>query len=244
MGLKLVAFVTLGVIALLAGQPVLLAQSGVAPLPPIGLPLPRIGLPLPRIGLPPLSPQGGGVPSPAPKHRAPRSRSAHRTPTYIVPAYGWPLFYEVATTTATADYPGVLTTPSGPPVTGLLTVDVETGGDQQIYIDGYYVGTAVELGGQLELKAGPHVIEIRTAGYETLRVPIHIAAGRSITYRGSLKATSPPPTPDVTIPSPAPSAPAAPMTAYIIPGCYVGNVPPTEVTLPASCDVSQVIRIN
>jgi len=91
MGPKLVAFGTLGVIAVLAGPPALLAQSSVPPLPPIGLPLPQIGLPLPRIGLPPPSPQGGGVINPAPIHRPAMSRTPHwrrgyRQPTYIVPA--------------------------------------------------------------------------------------------------------------------------------------------------------------
>jgi len=262
MGPKLVAFGTLGVIAVLAGPPALLAQSSVPPLPPIGLPLPQIGLPLPRIGLPPPSPQGGGVINPAPIHRPPMSRTPHsrrgyRQPAYIVPAYGWPLFYD-ASTTATAEYPGGPTTPSAslattaspPPAPGGLILEVEPGGDQQIYVDGYYIGTPVELAGRLELEAGPHVLEVTAAGYESLRVPVNLPAGRSITYRGSLqpiigKSNSEPPKPDAPAPGPGPAAPpAAPMTGYVIPGCYVGNVHPSEVTLPATCDASQVIRIN
>jgi hypothetical protein len=245
MDLKLAAIVTLGVTAVLAVQPVLHAQSGVAPLPPIGLPLPQIGLPLPRIGLPPRAPEGGAASNrPVSNHRGPRSRRGPRPATYIVPAYGWPFFYEAAVAPPNAGSPGALTTTSAPPVAGRLTLDVEPGGDQQIFVDGYYVGTAVELGGQLELEAGPHVIEVRAAGHEALRVPINIAAGRSITYRDSLRATSETVKPEAAPPVPAPVAPAAPMTGYIIPGCYVGNVPPAEVTLPENCDVSRVIRIN
>jgi len=262
MGPKLVAFGTLGVIAVLAGPPALLAQSSVPPLPPIGLPLPQIGLPLPRIGLPPPSPQGSGVINPAPIHRPPMprtplSRRGYRQPTYIVPAYGWPMFYD-ASTTATAAYPGGPTTPSGPPVitasappaNGRLILEVEPGGDQQVYVDGYYVGTPVELGGRLELEAGPHVLEVTAGGYETLRVPVNLAAGRSITYRGSLqpttgKSNSQPATPDAAAPAAGPAAPpSAPMSGYVVPGCYVGNVHPSEVTLPPTCDASQVIRIN
>lgn len=47
-------------------------------------------------------------------------------------------------------------------------------------------------------------------------------------------------------PPPAPSAPAPPLvpagdrTVYVIPGCYVGNVPPANLKLPAHCDVKKV----
>jgi hypothetical protein len=252
MALKLVALVTLGMAAMLAGQPELLAQSGVAPLPPIGLPLPQIGLPLPRIGLPPPAPRGGAVVNrPAPTRRGPRSRRANRPPGYLVPAYSWPFlvgatttFIDAATMTATTDYPGGATVAPALPVTGWVALDVDGGGDQQVYLDGYYVGTPLELGGQLELEAGPHVIEIRATGYHPLRIPINVAPGRSISYRGTLTMAAAAPGPETFVPAPAPLTPSAPMTGYIIPGCYVGNVPPTEVALPAGCDVSRVIRFN
>jgi hypothetical protein len=35
--------------------------------------------------------------------------------------------------------------------------------------------------------------------------------------------------------------PPPPSTFYYIPGCYMGNVPPSQVTLPANCDPKQVI---
>ena len=31
---------------------------------------------------------------------------------------------------------------------------------------------------------------------------------------------------------------------YLIPGCYMGNVPPQEVKLPAGCDASRVTTIK
>jgi len=42
------------------------------------------------------------------------------------------------------------------------------------------------------------------------------------------------------VPEPPPYEPTGDRTLYVIPGCYVGNVPPTNVKLPANCDVTKV----
>ena len=45
-------------------------------------------------------------------------------------------------------------------------------------------------------------------------------------------------------PAAAPVTPppaVAPSTFYFIPGCYIGNVPPEKVELPANCDMSRLI---
>ncbi len=47
-------------------------------------------------------------------------------------------------------------------------------------------------------------------------------------------------------PPPPPSEPEPPFvptgdrTLYVIPGCYVGNVPPTDVKLPVDCDLAKL----
>jgi hypothetical protein len=41
-------------------------------------------------------------------------------------------------------------------------------------------------------------------------------------------------------PAPPPYVPTGDRTLYVIPGCYVGNVPPKDVKLPANCDLSKV----
>ena len=41
-----------------------------------------------------------------------------------------------------------------------------------------------------------------------------------------------------------PFVPSGDRTVYVIPGCYVGNVPPTNVKLPANCDVKKVTTFN
>jgi hypothetical protein len=123
-----------------------------------------------------------------------------------------------------------------------LRLDVEPRGDQQVYVDGYYIGTPEDFGGEVELESGPHSVEIQAPGYETLQVFVNIAPGRSIAYRATLKATDAKAAPDAAVQTPV--APAAPMTGYFIPGCYIGNVPPQDAGLPASCDLDRVITIK
>jgi hypothetical protein len=45
-------------------------------------------------------------------------------------------------------------------------------------------------------------------------------------------------------PAPPPFVPSGDRTVYVIPGCYVGNVPPTDVRLPPGCDVKKVTTFN
>ncbi|HYU80441.1 MAG TPA: hypothetical protein VEK56_15735, partial [Vicinamibacterales bacterium] len=47
-------------------------------------------------------------------------------------------------------------------------------------------------------------------------------------------------------PSTAPAVPSPPVqpphsTLYFIPGCYLGNVPPEDVALPSTCDLSRLV---
>jgi hypothetical protein len=238
---KLAVIVMLVLPAVAAAQPAAPVTGGVAPLPPIGLPLPQIGLPLAPIGLPAAS-----APQPALNRPVPGVRRQHRSVGYFLPAYGWPYLYEApraSTTPGPRD--GSSTRPQPPqPLAGRLRLDVEPRGDQQLYVDGYYIGTPEDLGGEVELEAGPHSVEIQAPGYETLQVYVNIAPGRSITYRGTLKATDAKPVPEAAVPSLAPVAPATPMTGYFIPGCYIGNVPPQDAGLPASCNLDRVITIK
>ncbi len=45
-------------------------------------------------------------------------------------------------------------------------------------------------------------------------------------------------------PEPPPYVPSGDRTVYVIPGCYVGNLPPQNVKLPAGCDVKKVTTFN
>lgn len=62
--------------------------------------------------------------------------------------------------------------------------------DAQVFVDGYFAGVVDSFDGnfqKLSLPAGPHRIEIRAPGYETLSVDIRIYSDETITYRGELR---------------------------------------------------------
>ena len=59
-----------------------------------------------------------------------------------------------------------------------------------VYVDGYYVGLVDDFDGlfqKLHLEAGPHHIEVRAPGYDTLAFDVRIEANRTTTYKGELK---------------------------------------------------------
>ncbi len=117
--------------------------------------------------------------------------------------------------------------------TGTLWLEVQPQVPVQFLVDDAYVGTSDELGFGLELEPGNREIELRAEGFEPLHVKVRITAARSLRYQAMLRASFGPATP----PGPAAVAPA-PMTVYVIPGCYAGNVPPQDVRLPEGCDRS------
>lgn len=235
-----------GRMRLMAGAILVLALAGAAeaqshvgfptvpPPPSIGLPLPSIGLPLPSIGLPPpvnAQPPHGFA------HRPVHHLSAtiiYFVP-YFVPAYGWGI--PVAGPTARQE---PVRSSEQRPLAGTLRFDVQPAGLLQLYVDGYFVGTNDQFNGEIDLEAGPHRIEIRAPGHETLAFDVRIAAGRSITYRGALKPADVSPAANPTVGGSPDASPTSPTTFYLIPGCYMGNVPPADAKLPESCDKNHV----
>jgi hypothetical protein len=128
----------------------------------------------------------------------------------------------------------VVTTPSAPveAAAGFLRLSV-TPSAAQVLIDSFYVGTVADIDAQrvLTLDEGPHRIEIRAPQYQTQTVDVRIVPREIVTYRAALEPARPP----------APPARAtAPGPMYLIPNCYVGNVPPRQSRLPAGCDIKQV----
>lgn len=229
---------------------------GGLPLPSIGLPLPSIGLPHPPMGLPapqttPTQPGTDRSPTP-PNGR--RGRRGDHVP--VVPVFLYPFFYVPPT-------PGVIGTSAGAPAKrptadaaqiGRVLLDVEPGAAAQLYVDGYYVGTPDDYREGIELPAGPHALEVRAPGFTTAATSVQVPEGRTITYRASLtpsrgaKETAPS---SSSAPSSAPqetssgsSPPSEPATYYVIPGCYMGNVPPAEASLPPTCDPARAVTIR
>ena len=261
MRLAVTAVVVLGLSAGVTAQSSVSRSTGFGPLPSIGLPLPQIGLPLPEIGLP-LPPIGLPLPplglSRAPMERTPALDAPHRranssrpapeiehqhrrfgqgaafpqAPTliYFVPTSGWP--YSEAPTPPTARE-------ARKSPTGRLRLELQPGVVPQIFVDGYYVGTLDDFNSELTLDTGPHQVEMRADGYETLRLNVQIFSDRTITYRSALKPAGTVPAPVPEVPAPPDVPPPAREMIYVIPGCYVGNVPPRDAGLPAGCDATR-----
>lgn len=239
------------VVALVLGASVTAGAQSTQP--SIGLPLPPIGLPLPPIGLPVRDIVTSPTPSapPAPPNTPPVPSPPAIVFFGVAPyAWGFEPWQQ-------SSRPGMISAPeppqqTEPPVTaesGRLQIEVSPR-HAQIYVDGEFVGTWSDLEGSLELTPGTHRIEIRAPRHEALTFDVRIVAGRTITYRGSLnpigeqrdQAAAPSAlTPsDVDAPAAAPARPK-PQTFYLIPGCYLGNIPPEQVKLPSGCDLSRLI---
>lgn len=214
------------------------------PLPNIGLPLPSMGLPLPPMGLSPQQPKPTifdsinnqpGNQAQAPRGRDRGNRRGGGAVFLFVPAYQWPYLPG----TPVPSLPS--TPPADTPARGRLHIDLQSGVDPQIFIDGYFVGSMSDLDGDVDIDAGHHVLELREDGYETLHVDVDVRAGSVVTYRGTLTRIARLPVASTTDPQPpaapsSPPSPPPPTTIYVIPGCYVGNVTPADAALPSGCD--------
>ena len=184
MRLNLAVIVMLGLPAMAAAQPAAPVAGGVVPLPPIGLPLPQIGLPLPATGLPAIAAPQTRRPANRP---APHPRRPHRSGPYAVPVYS------LAVSLRSAGRDHLTPTRHRIPALrrsrawGTCNLTSRRGGEQQLYVDGYYMGTLVDFDSGVELEAGPHAVEIRAPGFEPLGFSVNIGPGRTITYRGTLE---------------------------------------------------------
>src|SRR5262249_28570579 len=144
----------------------------------------------------------------------------------IVGGYGSG-YLPYADSTPTAD-----NTPAAQPVvTGGLRVS-GTPAEAEVFIDSYFIGTIgdLEAGRPLTIEAGPHPLEIPAPGHQPAAVDIRVLPLETLTYRASLDRV--PVTPRTGANT------AAPM--YLIPNCYLGNVPPRPSRLPSGCDIKQV----
>ena len=62
--------------------------------------------------------------------------------------------------------------------------------DATVWVDGYFAGRVDEFDGafqKLKLEPGPHRIEVRANGYETLAFDVRVLYDRTITFTGDLK---------------------------------------------------------
>jgi hypothetical protein len=134
-------------------------------------------------------------------------------------------------------YPEDVTAPDVTDSVGRLFIDTEPG-TTQVFVDGGAVGTVADFrGAGMLLPEGVRHVELRAPGYEGSNFDIDILSSQPAVYRGDLT------------PVRAAGPAAAPIrrgsdTFYLIPGCYLGNRPPSEVSLPPGCDVKKVRTVK
>lgn len=207
------------------------------PLPTIGLPLPEIGLPLPRIGLPPPVTKPAADRSGGPPLRPRRQEPLY--PLYVLAPYPWLPIVDARPRTDAAARPAKGTA-------GSLILRVEPAVDGQVFVDGVYVGTSDAFGNEtgqpVPLDAGTHVVQVLASGFEAVQAGVGIVAGRATTFRAQMKTSTA--VADPVAAAAPPIATGARMRGYIIPGCYLGNVPPREASLPPGCDPDRAIAIQ
>ena len=109
----------------------------------------------------------------------------------------------------------------------------------QVFADGYYIGMPEDFGfedGGAVLEPGPHRIDIMARDHEPVSFEVNLTHGQSATLRHFLTpiTRAPQPAPDA-----APPAGKQPVTFFLIPGCYMGNVPPKDANLPTTCDIAR-----
>ena len=62
--------------------------------------------------------------------------------------------------------------------------------EASVYVDGYFAGRVDDFDGifqRLKIDAGPHRVEVRLDGYETLTFDVRLEPDRTVTYTGELK---------------------------------------------------------
>ncbi len=117
----------------------------------------------------------------------------------------------------------------------------------QVFADGFYIGIPEDLrfeDGGAVLEPGPHRIDILARDYEPVSVDVNLTRGQSATFRHKLM-----PIVRTTRPAPGDAVNALPVakqpsTFYLIPGCYMGNVPPRDANLPATCDIARAVSFQ
>jgi hypothetical protein len=78
-------------------------------------------------------------------------------------------------------------------VAGSVRLDVSPN-DADVYVDGFFAGIVRDFNGafrHLTTTAGPHAIEFRKTGLETLSVEIYVQPDHTITYRTTMQPAQP-----------------------------------------------------
>jgi hypothetical protein len=63
-------------------------------------------------------------------------------------------------------------------------------GDAQVFVDGYYVGRVDDFDGafqKVNLRSGPHRVEVRAPGLAPVTFDVNVAPGQTITYHAGIR---------------------------------------------------------
>lgn len=220
------------------------AQQPTAPRPTTPQPSvpPPITFPFPPL----MQPPAGGLTSPVPftptdptrppgdLYRLPPGQPFNTRPLKPVAPYGGAFFGPIYTT------PEAVGTPRRvmpAPAIGMLRFDV-TPESAQVFVDSFFAGRIADIESLrvLTLAAGPHRIELRAAGYQTVTFDVRIDPNETIVYRAVLERER------TAAAAPVEARPAGPTRIYVIPGCYAGNMAPRADRLPPGCD-AKLVRV-
>ena len=153
---------------------------------------------------------------------------------YFVPSAGYGFGY-YGTGLPVEEYEptprGERDTPGRVIMTGVLRLEVTPASGLEYYVDGLYFGSSSNLGTLLEMNPGPRRIEVRANGYKSLVFDTRIYAGSETTFRAAMEPLTQQP----------PTQPTGNRTMFIIPGCYMGNAPPTAGELRPGCDINRLV---
>jgi hypothetical protein len=182
-----------------------------------------------------------------PKTYAPRfdrRRRAHLYPVFfpyqVLPYFGlgeYPMPYA-------HDASGV---PAGaePIPSGYLRLDVQPT-TAQVYVDGFFVGSAEDVTTPVPLEPGTYQVEVKADGFETAVFDIRVRANATLRLSSRLVRVKEDPTirlkPDSGAGSLRSDVPIASIsrTLYVIPRCYAGDRMPLPSQLPAGCRLADV----
>lgn len=99
---------------------------------------------------------------------------------YGYPGYGYPAYGYPGYAVAVRPYGGV-------------RIDLPAR-DAEVHVDGYFVGIVDDFDGvfqQVNLEPGPHRIEVRAPGFETMAFDVNVEPNRTITYRAGMRPLQP-----------------------------------------------------
>ena len=133
-----------------------------------------------------------------------------------------------------------------PPAPARLILDIHPP-TAQVFAAGYYIGLPEDFrfeDGGAVLETGPHRIDIIADGYEPVSFDVNLARGQSATFRHNLTPITRAPQREPDAAAKTPPAEKQPVMFYLIPGCYMGNVPPKEANLPATCDLARSVSVR